>query len=43
MRQSNHRFGNRAPIDAMLEDGLQGIRAVRVHLDCAYDWDVNGR
>jgi len=42
MRQTNHRFGNRAPIEAMLEDGLAGIRAVRIHLDCAYDWDVNG-
>lgn len=42
MNQPNRRFGDRRPIDAMLEDGLEGIRAVRVHLDCAYDWDVNG-
>ena len=43
MNQPNRRFDNRKPIDAMLEDGLEGIRAVRIHLDCAYDWQVNGQ
>lgn len=42
MNQPNRRFGDRRPIEAMLEDGLAGIRAVRMHLDCAYDWQVNG-
>jgi hypothetical protein len=37
-RRNNHRFDNRTPLVAMLEDGLDGIMAVRMHLDCAYDW-----
>ncbi|HLO27512.1 MAG TPA: antitoxin Xre/MbcA/ParS toxin-binding domain-containing protein, partial [Anaerolineales bacterium] len=36
MNRINHRFDNRTPLAAMLEDGLNGIIAVRTHLDCAY-------
>jgi hypothetical protein len=25
----------------MLEDGLAGVIAVRVHLDCSYDWQID--
>jgi hypothetical protein len=42
MNRINHRFDNRTPLDAMLEDGLNGIIAVRTHLDCAYDWHISG-
>jgi hypothetical protein len=42
MNRENHRFDNRAPLAAMLEDGLAGIIAVRTHLDCAYDWNICG-
>ncbi len=42
MNKANHRFDNRAPLAAMLEDGLRGIIAVRTHLDCAYDWHISG-
>jgi len=38
----NHRFDNRTPIDAMIQDGLGGLLAVRTHLDCAYDWHLSG-
>ena len=38
----NHRFENRMPIDAMIQDGLGGLLAVRTHLDCAYDWHLSG-
>ena len=38
----NHRFDNRTPIDAMIRDGLGGLLAVRIHLDCAYDWHLSG-
>lgn len=41
MHKSNKRFRNRTPINCMLEDGLNGIVAVRVHLDCAYDWEIS--
>ncbi|GMR19794.1 MAG: hypothetical protein BMS9Abin36_0389 [Gammaproteobacteria bacterium] len=34
----NDRFSGRMPITVMLEDGLEGIIAVRAHLDCAWDW-----
>lgn len=42
MNKANHRFDNRAPLVAMLEDGLGGIIAVRTNLDCAYDWHISG-
>ncbi|HSD98026.1 MAG TPA: hypothetical protein VLB06_12890 [Sulfuricaulis sp.] len=42
MNRINHRFDNRTPLVAMLEDGLDGIIAVRTHLDCAYDWHISG-
>ena len=42
MNRINHRFDNRTPLAAMLEDGLGGIMAVRTHLDCAYDWHISG-
>ena len=42
LNRVNHRFDNRTPLAAMLEDGLAGLLAVRVHLDCAYDWHISG-
>ena len=42
MNKVNHRFDNRTPLAAMIEDGLGGIIAVRTHLDCAYDWHISG-
>lgn len=42
MKRRNSRFQDRAPLAAMLEDGLKAIIAIRIHLDCAYDWHVNG-
>jgi len=42
MNTVNHRFDNRTPLAAMLEDGLNGVIAVRVQLDCAYDWNLSG-
>ncbi len=42
MNRVNHRFDNRTPLAAMLEDGLTGVIAVRTLLDCAYDWDISG-
>jgi len=42
MKQANaKRFSNRAPINCIIEDGLEGLIAVRVHLDCAYDWHID--
>jgi len=42
MNRRNSRFNDRTPIAAMLEDGLRAIVAIRIHLDCAYDWHANG-
>ena len=42
MRRANNRFQDRAPVRAMIEDGINGIMAVRVHLDCSWDWHVHG-
>ena len=41
LNQKNKRFANRTPLICMLEDGLNGIVTVRVHLDCAYDWHID--
>jgi len=30
-------------LNCMLQDGLDGIVAVRVHLDCAYDWEISDK
>lgn len=43
LNKSNKLFGNRTPLDCMLQDGLDGIVAVRVHLDCAYDWEISDK
>jgi len=41
MNRVNNRFQDRTPVNAMLEDGINGIVAVRIHLDCAYDWHIS--
>lgn len=41
MRQSNKRFGDKSPLQKIVEEGLEGLLEVRSHLDCAYDWTVN--
>jgi len=43
MNREHKHFNNRTPVQAMLEDDLLGIEAVRIHLDCSYDWHVNGQ
>lgn len=43
LNKTNQLFGNRTPLNCMLEDGLDGIVAVRVHLDCAYDWEISDK
>ena len=43
LNKTNRLFGNRTPLSCMLEDGLDGIVAVRVHLDCAYDWEISDK
>ncbi|MDH5547131.1 MAG: MbcA/ParS/Xre antitoxin family protein [Gammaproteobacteria bacterium] len=41
MNQVHRRFNGRTPVQAMLEDDLHGIIAVRSHLDCAFDWETD--
>jgi hypothetical protein len=43
LNKTNKLFGDRTPLDCMLQDGLDGIVAVRVHLDCAYDWEISDK
>jgi hypothetical protein len=43
LNKTNKRFGNRTPMNCMLEDGLDGIVSVRIHLDCAYDWEISDK
>jgi hypothetical protein len=41
MKRENKLFGQRSPLNCVLEDGLDGLHAVRVHLDCAYGWHLD--
>ena len=41
LQQKNKQFQNRIPLQIILDDGLDGLREVRAHLDCAYDWQIN--
>ena len=43
LNKTNKLFGGRTPLNCMLQDGLDGIVAVRVHLDCAYDWEISDK
>ncbi len=42
LKRANPRFDNRAPLETMIDDGLNGLRAVRAHVDCAWDWHESG-
>lgn len=42
MNKPNRMLQDRTPLDTMVEDGLDGLLAVRAHLDCAFDWRENG-
>jgi hypothetical protein len=41
LQQTNKRFQDRAPLQVILDQGLQGLLEIRQHLDCSYDWHVN--
>lgn len=41
MNRPNRLFDQRTPLDVMIEDGLDGVVAVRAQLDCAYDWQTS--
>lgn len=38
MRQRSKKLNNQIPLQIVIENGLEGIVAVRKHLDCSYDW-----
>ncbi|MBE9516046.1 MAG: DUF2384 domain-containing protein [Proteobacteria bacterium] len=38
VNQAQPRLGGRIPLAMMLEDGLEGLIAVRSHVDCSWDW-----
>lgn len=41
LQQPNSRFHDRSPLQTIVEDGLEGLIAVRAHLDCSWDWQSN--
>lgn len=41
MKHTSKKFPKKAPLDHILDDGLAGLLAVRIHLDCAYDWHLD--
>lgn len=42
VKRGNRRFGRRAPIAVMVEDGESGLISVLSHLDCTFAWDLTG-
>jgi hypothetical protein len=42
VRRGNRRFGSKAPLAVMVEDGESGLIAVLSHLDCTFAWDLTG-
>ena len=36
MRRGHRRFKQRTPVNTIIEDGLQGLVSVRMHLDCSW-------
>lgn len=38
LHQTSRHFVERPPLTVMLEDGVQGLKAVRGHLDCTQGW-----
>ena len=38
LNQPQPRLGGRIPLEMMLEEGMEGLVAVRAHVDCAWDW-----
>lgn len=41
LNRPNRHFNQRTPLSVMIEDGLSGIAAVRMRIDCSYDWHVD--
>ncbi len=42
VRRGNRKFGRRAPLALMMEEGERGLAAVLSHLDCTFAWDQTG-
>ena len=42
VKRGNRRFGRRAPIAVLVEDGESGMISVLSHLDCTFAWDLTG-
>jgi hypothetical protein len=42
VKRGDRRFGKRAPIAVMTEDGESGMIRVLSHLDCTFAWDLTG-
>ncbi len=42
MHSRQKKLKNRIPLQRIAEDGLQGLIAIRAHLDCTYAWDQSG-
>lgn len=41
LNRPNRHFNQRTPLSVMIEDGLNGIAAVRMRIDCSYDWHID--
>ena len=41
LKRPNKHFNQRTPLSVMIEDGLAGIIAVRMRIDCSYDWFID--
>lgn len=43
LQQRSKKFPERAPLAIIVDDGLEGLVHVRMHLDCSYDWHIDAK
>ncbi len=42
MNEPHRRFNQRSPVKTLIEDGMNGLMAVRAEVDCSWAWDQSG-
>ena len=40
LKTEHRRFNNKAPIEVIIQEGLNGLRKIRSELDCTFAWDT---
>lgn len=41
LHKGHRRFGKKAPLSVILQEGINGLMRVRIEVDCAYGWAIS--